>query len=254
MVALTGNPLFVDQENDSDIFLEDKPLIIDVANNSFSLQQNGATISHGLVLNDTFEFIVVTGAAPTGVVAGTTYHVVATDLTDTTFRVATSQGGTAITLSGTASGTYAARGFQILAEQRFYSDVELAEGGIVHPYAPFEKLLGDVYRVETTFKSPDGGITAGNITELTAQLDYPDVIEKQNDVAISNAASGTAIPLVKPFRGISSVSITALQTTTNPNVVTAVVKAKTTSSVTVSCLNSSGNPVAGEVDITVIGF
>jgi predicted phage tail protein len=254
LVALTGNPLFVDQEDDSDIFLEDKPLIIDVGNNSFSLQQNGATISHGLVLNDTFEFIVVTGAAPTGVVAGTTYHVVATDLTDTTFRVATSQGGTAITLSGTASGTYAARGFQILAEQRFYSDVELAEGGIVHPYAPFEKLLGDVYRVETTFKSPDGGITAGNITELTAQLDYPDVIEKQNDVAISNAASGTAIPLVKPFRGISSVSITALQTTTNPNVVTAVVKAKTTSSVTVSCLNSSGNPVAGEVDITVIGF
>jgi hypothetical protein len=115
-------------------------------------------------------------------------------------------------------------------------------------------LLGDVYRVETTFKSPDGGTTAGNITALTAQLDYPDVVEKQNDVTITNAAPGTAINLAKSFREIKSVTITALQTTTNPDVVTAVVRSKTTSSVTISCLNSSGNPVAGQVDILVIGY
>ena len=191
---------------------------------------------------------------PTGISVSTTYHVVSTDLTATTFRIAATQGGTAIELSGSASGTYAARGFQLLAEQRFYSDQELANGGVVHPYAPFEKLLGDVYRVVTTFKSPDGGTEIGNITELTAQLDYPDVVEKQNDVAISNVASGTVINLAKTFRQIKSVTITALQTTTNPNVVTAVVRAKSTSSVTISCLNSSGNPVAGEVDILVIGF
>ena len=52
--------------------------------------------------------------------------------------------------------------------------------------------------------------TAGNITALTAQLDYPDVIEKQNDVSIS--AAGTAVALTKTFRAVSSVSITALQT------------------------------------------
>ena len=254
LVALTGNPLFIDQEDDADMFIEDKPLTIDVANNNFSLTRNGSVIDHGLVLNDTFEFIVISGSLPTGISVSTTYHVVSTDLTATTFRIAATQGGTAIELSGSASGTYAARGFQLLAEQRFYSDQELANGGVVHPYAPFEKLLGDVYRVVTTFKSPDGGTEIGNITELTAQLDYPDVVEKQNDVAISNVASGTVINLAKTFRQIKSVTITALQTTTNPNVVTAVVRAKSTSSVTISCLNSSGNPVAGEVDILVIGF
>ena len=140
---------------------------------------------------------------------------------------------------------------RILAEQRYYTPTELAEGGVVHPYAPFEKLLGDVYRVETRFKSPDGGTTAGNITALTAQLDYPDVIEKQNDVAISDV--GTAVALTKTFRAVSSVSITALQTG-GSTAVTAVVTAKTTSSVTIKCLNSSGTGVTGLVDITVIGY
>jgi hypothetical protein len=140
---------------------------------------------------------------------------------------------------------------RILAEQRYYTQTELAEGGIVHPYAPFEKLLGDVYRVETRFKSPDGGTTAGTITALTAQLDYPDVIEKQNDVSIS--AFGTVIAFTKAFRAIGSVSITALQTG-GSTAVTAVVTAKTTSSVTIKCLNTSGTGVTGLVDITVIGY
>ena len=144
-------------------------------------------------------------------------------------------------------------GDKLVGEQRFYSATELAEGGIVHPYAPFEKLLGDVYRVETRFKSPDGGVTAGNISALTAQLDYPDVIEKQNDVVIG--ASGTAVSLTKTFRAVASVSITALQTGGSPSTaVTAVVTAKSTSSVTIKCLNSAGTGVTGLVDITVIGY
>mgnify|MGYP003120446198 FL=1 len=142
---------------------------------------------------------------------------------------------------------------KLLGEQQFYSATELADGGILHPYAPFEKLLGDVYRVETLFKSPDGGITAGNISALTAQLDYPDIIEKQNDVAI--AASGTAVALTKTFKAVASVSITALQTGGSPSTaVTAVVTAKSTSSVTIKCLNSAGTGVTGLVDITVIGY
>jgi len=140
---------------------------------------------------------------------------------------------------------------KIFSEQRYYDPTELAEGGIVHPYAPYEKLLGDVYRVETLFKSPDGGTTAGNISALTAQLDYPDVIEKQNDVTISSA--GTAVALTKTFRSVESVQITALQTG-GSSAVTAVVTAKSTSSVTIKCLNASGTAVSGLVDITVIGY
>ena len=138
---------------------------------------------------------------------------------------------------------------KILGEQRFYSNTELANGGIVHPYAPFEKLLGDVYRVETRFKSPDGGVTAGNISALTAELDYPDVVEKINDASISS--SGTAVSLTKTFRSVESVSITALQGST---AVTARIVSKTTSAITVECLNSAGTAVAGTVDLIVTGY
>ena len=256
LVALTGADTVLVQDpdgtNDDDKLLqEDTPVVIDVASSSFELQRDDTTILHLLKENDTLEFVEVSGSLPTGISTGTTYHVVSTDLTTTVFRVAATQGGTAITLSGTATGTYAVRGaaFGILAEQRFYSDTELAEGGIVHPYAPFERLLGDVYRVETTFKSPDG-ITAGNITALTAQLDYPDVIESIEDADISDSSEGTAISLSKTFRAISSVQVTLQNTTA----VTAVVLSKSTTSITVVCRNSAGNAVEGTVDLVVVGY
>ena len=138
---------------------------------------------------------------------------------------------------------------QIIGEQRYYSPGELSEGGILHPYAPYEKLLGDVYRVQTLFKSPDG-TTKGVITGLTGQLDYPDVIESLNDVAVSSSGTGTAINLTKTFRAISSVQVT-LQ---NTSAVTAVVLAKTTSAITVVCRDASGTAVSGTVDLVVIGY
>lgn len=139
---------------------------------------------------------------------------------------------------------------QILGDQRYYDPGELANGGILHPYAPYEKLLGDVYRVQTFFKSPDGGTTKGVITDLTAQLDYPDVIETINDAAISSSGSGTAISLTKPFRAITSVQVT-LQ---NTSAITAVVLSKTTSAITVVCRDGSGTAVAGTVDLVVVGY
>ena len=138
---------------------------------------------------------------------------------------------------------------QIFGEQRYYDPDELAEGGVLHPYAPYEKLLGDVYRVQTLFRSPDGS-TAGVITALTAQLDYPDVVESINDVAISSSPSGTAINLTKTFRAISSVQVT-LQ---NTSAITAVVLSKTTSAITVVCRDGSGTAVSGTVDLVVIGY
>jgi len=256
LVALTGADLVLVQEpdntNDDDkILQEDTPVVITVASSSFQLQRNSITIPHLLEVNDTLEFVEVSGSLPTGISTGTTYHVVSTDLTTTVFRVAATQGGTAITLSGSATGTYAVRGtaFGIVGEQRFYSDTELAEGGIVHPYAPYERLLGDLYRVETTFKSPDG-VTAGKITALTAQLDYPDVIETINDASISGSSGGSAISLTKTFRAISSVQVTLQNTTA----VTAVVLSKSTTSITVECRNASGNAVAGTVDLVVVGY
>ena len=61
--------------------------------------------SHGLTANDTIRF-TTTGALPTGVVAGTTYYIIATGLTSNTFQFSTTAGGSAVNTSGSQSGTH----------------------------------------------------------------------------------------------------------------------------------------------------
>jgi hypothetical protein len=61
---------------------------------------------HGLSVNDTIRF-TTTGALPTGLAINTTYYVKEV-LTTNTFTVSASAGGTAITTSGTQSGTQTA--------------------------------------------------------------------------------------------------------------------------------------------------
>jgi hypothetical protein len=61
--------------------------------------------SHGLTVNDMVKF-TTTGALPTGIIANTVYYVIATDLTTDTFKLATTQGGSAINTSGSQSGTH----------------------------------------------------------------------------------------------------------------------------------------------------
>lgn len=142
---------------------------------------------------------------------------------------------------------------QIFAEQRTYSAGALSgeSSGILHPYAPYERLIEDVYQVQTLFRSKDG-VSPGAITGICFELDYPDVIESQNDVAISSSGAGTAIPLNKTFRAVKSVQVTLQDTGTGA--INAIVLSKSTSSVTVKCVNSSGTAVAGQIDITVVGY
>ena len=142
---------------------------------------------------------------------------------------------------------------QIFAEQRTYSTGVLSgeSSGVLHPYAPYERLIEDVYQVQTLIRSKDG-VSPGAITGICFELDYPDVIESQNDVAISSSGAGTAIPLTKPFRAVKSVQVTLQDSGTGA--INAIVLSKTTSSVTVKCVNSSGTAVAGLIDITVVGY
>lgn len=58
---------------------------------------------HGLVADDTVTFLNVTNAAP--LVVGTTYWVIASGLTTTAFKLATTLGGTAIDITGTGAGS-----------------------------------------------------------------------------------------------------------------------------------------------------
>lgn len=142
---------------------------------------------------------------------------------------------------------------QIFTEQRTYSTGVLSgeSSGILHPYAPYEKLIEDVYQVQTLIRSKDGA-TPGTLTSICFELDYPDVIESHNDVGISSSGSGTAIPLLKTFRAVKSAQVTLQDTGTGA--INAIVLSKTTSSVTVKCVNSSGTAVAGLIDITVVGY
>lgn len=60
---------------------------------------------HGLAVGDAIR-LTTTGALPTGLTAGTTYYVVAGGFVANTFEVSATQGGTAITTTGTQSGTH----------------------------------------------------------------------------------------------------------------------------------------------------
>lgn len=62
-------------------------------------------VGHGLIAGDTVKF-TTTIALPTGLVAGTSYYVIAAGLTANTFQVAATIGGAAINTSGTQSGVH----------------------------------------------------------------------------------------------------------------------------------------------------
>lgn len=61
--------------------------------------------SHGLHANDIVKF-TTTGALPTGIVAGTSYYVIASGLTTNAFEISATAGGAAINTTGSQSGTH----------------------------------------------------------------------------------------------------------------------------------------------------
>jgi len=61
--------------------------------------------SHGLNIGDTIT-LTTTGALPTGLTAGTTYYIIATGFTTSTFQVSTVRDGTAVITTGTQSGIH----------------------------------------------------------------------------------------------------------------------------------------------------
>lgn len=62
---------------------------------------------HALIAGDEVVF-TTSGALPTGITAGTTYYVLSSGITANTFQIGATAGGSAITTSGTQSGTHTA--------------------------------------------------------------------------------------------------------------------------------------------------
>jgi hypothetical protein len=109
-----GPKMAVDPANKDVVYIGTPPqsCTITVGSATVSCAGNGAPGSvHGLTTNTKIQFGNVGGALPTGVVAGTTYFVIATGLTTTAFQFSATQGGSAITPSGSTTGTnYVSRG------------------------------------------------------------------------------------------------------------------------------------------------
>lgn len=143
-------------------------------------------------------------------------------------------------------------GNDLYLEQDDFSGVVASDTapGILHPYAPMEKLGMELYRVRTMFRSNDG-TTPGTITGITYTLDYSDLLETFNDVVLA-PTTGSSITLTKPFKAVKGVQATIQDTGTGA--ISVVVTAKSTSSVTLKALNAAGAVVSAKVDVVVQGY
>ncbi len=171
--------------------------------------------AHGLVADDRFR-VSTTGLFPDGVAGSTTYHVLSTDLTVSTFKASETQGGEAITTAGSQSGvhtlTTVGYGFPegcktvdylngrfIACEpdtQNFYCS-EVLDG-----------LYWDALNVQTADSNPDNVVTQAVIRNELVMF-CTDSLEIYYD-------SGTLpSPFVRNASGIASVGCAAVHSVVN---------------------------------------
>jgi len=79
----------------------EKVVTINTTSDTFTTATN-----HGLSVNDQVTFKATDGSLPTEIVTGTTYYVINSNFTNTVFSVSATQGGTAVNMTGSATGTY----------------------------------------------------------------------------------------------------------------------------------------------------
>ena len=121
------------------------------------------------------------------------------------------------------------------------------------PYIPFEKLAAGIYEIACVIKSVDN-TTPTELEEVTVELDYPDVRQSMEDVELLSGQGTITFP--KPFpHKCKAVSITVQDpggTVASPAV--AYVKGKTVTDFELRLLDKDGNPIAGSVDVTAVGY
>ena len=117
----------------------DKAVTIDISADTFT-----TTSDHGLSANDEVTFTVSDGSFPTGIAADTTFYVISSGLTARVFKVSTSSGGSALDITGSASGTYqvirqGATSFDVvsLTSNRIGTQSRPNPGQLVFPRATF---------------------------------------------------------------------------------------------------------------------
>ena len=135
-----------------------------------------------------------------------------------------------------------------------YLDTDNTIGEEFHPYVPFEKLAAGNYEIACTIKSVDG-TTPTELEEVTVQLDYPDVRQSMEDVAI-NGTDGQVITFPTPFpHKCKAVSVTLQDpagAVTVPS--TAYIRGKTVNDFSIRLLDADGNIISGLADIVAVGY
>ena len=135
-----------------------------------------------------------------------------------------------------------------------YLDTDNTLGTSYHPYVPFEKLPAGNYEIACLIKSVDG-TTPTELEEVTLALDYPDVRQSMEDVAIDNTGNQTvAFPTPFPHK-CKAVSIT-LQDPAGAVTVpaTAYIRGKTVDNFIIRLLDADGNIIEGLADIVAVGY
>jgi hypothetical protein len=103
-IAFSGTGTYTLQCRVSSFSATDRAVDLPV---TFSITTDTATATaHGLLADDEVIFTTTTGTLPTGLAERTAYYVRSAGLTANAFTVATTPGGTAIDMTGTATGSY----------------------------------------------------------------------------------------------------------------------------------------------------
>lgn len=101
---------------------------------------------HGHVADDIVIFDT-SGALPTGITAGEIYYLISAGLTDDAFEISASLGGSAVTTTGSQSGTHTAQFGQVGTFQWTFAESEMSD------------LCAKVYEVGVRLTHSDGAIT-----------------------------------------------------------------------------------------------
>ena len=166
-------------------------------------------INHGLVSGDAVTF-TTTGALPTGITAGTTYYVIDTQITTSTFEVSATLGGSAVNTSGSQSGVHTVSRTPVV-------------GGPIDAKAFFSyQNYGTRHAMKTCNQFYIEGYISANTTltaKLTNEIDgkattqtFPIKGDDSQIVALnkSNASFGKSSLGKNPFGGSVDTSLTGL--------------------------------------------
>ncbi len=134
-----------------------------------------------------------------------------------------------------------------------YLDTTTQIGIAFHPYAPFEKLEVGNYEISCRVRSIDGSAPTA-LSVSTVDLDYPDVVQTMEDVAITGSNQRVFFPTPFPHR-LKAVSLTLQDpagSVTIPS--SAYLRGKDTAYFDVRLLDATGSIVNGLVDVTAVGY